>query len=55
MTLKILALSADGIDPEVVDASLNLGKMTRDLGGTLSSDAMTHAIIEQCREQFRAL
>jgi hypothetical protein len=51
MTLKILALGGDGIGPEVVDAALNLGKMTRDLGGTPGSDAMTDAVIEQ----FRAL
>ncbi len=55
MTLKILALGGDGIGPEVVDAALNLGKMTRDLGGTFDTHAMTDAVIEQCREQFSAL
>ena len=49
MTLKILALGGDGIGPEVVDAALNLGKMTRDLGGTPGNDAMTDAVIEQLR------
>jgi hypothetical protein len=51
LTLKILALGGDGIGPEVVDAALNLGKMARDLGGTLSTDAMTDAAIDP----FRAL
>jgi isocitrate/isopropylmalate dehydrogenase len=53
MTLKILALGGDGIGPEVVDAALNLGKMTRDLGGTPGSDAMTDAVIEQFRALWR--
>jgi hypothetical protein len=44
MTLRILALGADDIGPEIVDAALSLG-------GTLSSDALIDAVIEQ----FRAL
>lgn len=60
MTLKILAPGGDGIGPEVVDAALNLGKlnlgkMTRDLGATFDTHAMTDTVIEQCREQFSAL
>jgi hypothetical protein len=43
MTLKILAPGGDGIGPEAVDAALNLARMTRDLGGTPGSDAMTDA------------
>ncbi len=40
MTLKILALGDDGIDTEVVHAPL-------ELGGTLSTDDMSDAVIEQ--------
>ena len=48
-------LAFAGISPEVVDAELNLGKMTRDIRGILDTHAMTDAVIEQCRERFSAL
>lgn len=43
MTLKILALGGD--------AALNQRNATRDIGGTLGTDTMADAVIEQ----FRAL